>query len=151
MKVSKSSGGGAWLDKKKLQNGDMIKILTDAVEVENQQGGTQLVAKVKVKGMDGDFNCGINGASKNAFIEAYGDDTADWVDKVVTVNVEKTVVAGKRGIALYLIPGGFEVSEDRAGYVQITPIGSANAKKDDTEESQEEYSGPDINPDDIPF
>lgn len=149
MKVTKSSGvGGSWVDKKTLRNGDLIKIITEATELPSQQGGTQLVAKVRIKGSpDGAQNLAINSPTKNALIEAFGDDTADWVDKVLTVHVEKTIIAGKRGIALYLVPEGFEVTEDENNYVVIAPAGSrepVSGRATDAEESE-------INPDDIPF
>lgn len=153
MKVSKSSGGGAWIDKKTLRNGDLIKIVSEAGAVESQQGGTQLVAKVRVKGSaEGAQNLAINSPTKNALIEAYGDDTADWQDKVLVAHIEKTVIAGKRGIALYLVPEGFEVGEDTSGYIVVVPKGSSSfpAGTAKTEEEEDEPSQ-DINPDDIPF
>ena len=121
MKFSKSSGGGAWLDKKALQNGDIAKLTTEAVEVEGQNG-PQIVAKIRIKGDDGEAkNVAINGPTKNALIEAFGDDSSQWVGKYLTVHTEKTMIGGKRGIALYLVPEGFEMSEDAGGYIVIAP------------------------------
>lgn len=137
MKVTRSSGtGGSWLKKEELANGDILKLVSEAVEVEGQNG-QQLVAKCRVKGYTGDaVNVAINSASKNALIDAFGDDTALWVNKELTVEVERGIFAGKRGIALYLVPEGFSVSTDAGGYVVITKDGGAPSE---------------IQPEDTPF
>lgn len=146
--ATKSSGvGGKWLDKKSLKGGEKAKLKSEATEQPSQQGGTQWVAKLLVQGQPEALNVSINKPSKNALIDAFGEETADWVDKVLTLQVEKTVVSGKRGIAMYLVPEGFEVSEDNDGYIVIKKIGSADV------EMEGEMNGPKdtINPDDIPF
>lgn len=142
MKVSKSTGG-SWLDKKTLQTGDIAKLVSEADYVEGQNG-QQLVAQCRIKGDDGEAkNVAINSPTKNAFIEAFGDDTALWMNKHLTVHVEKTMIAGKRGVAMYLVPEGYEVTEDAGGYLVIArqgaAVGAAPAPKDS------------INPEDIPF
>ena len=121
MKISRTGGtGGAWIKKEELRNGDVLKLVSEAGEVEGANG-TQLVAKCRIKGQAGDaMNMAINSASRNALIDAFGDDTKNWVDKHLTVEVEKGIFAGKRGIALYLVPEGFSVETDSAGYVVIT-------------------------------
>lgn len=140
-KVSKSSGGGAWLDKKTLRNGDIAKLVTEAAEQEGQNG-TQLVAKLRIKGDTGEAkNVSINAPTKNALIEAFGDETSAWVDKLLTVHVESTLIAGKRGTALYLLPEGYAVTEDAGGYLVIAPQGKV----------EKAPAKDDINPDDIPF
>lgn len=148
MKVSKSSGGGAWLDKKVLRNDDVVKLVSEAQEVEGQNG-PQLVAKVRVKGSDDEAkNVSINAPTKNALIEAFGDDTKNWVNQLLTVNVEKTLIAGKRGIALYLIPEGYSVGEDAGGYLVITKGTVAeNPQKEDIEN----FDNQDVGVDEIPF
>lgn len=145
MKVTKSSGaGGKWLDKKELRVGDVGKLKTEATEQTSQQGGTQLVAKLHVKGQSEPANVAINTPSKNALIDAFGDDTANWVDKLLTLHTEKTVIAGKRGVALYLTPEGFEVTEDSGGYIIVQRIGSATPPPPTPVDEE-------IDPDDIPF
>lgn len=146
MKVTVNSGvGGAWLDKKSLKNGDVIKIVTEAKETVSQQGNTQLVAKVLVRGGETEAkNVAINKPSMTALVDAFGDDTVDWVNKHLSVHIEKTLIGGQRGYALYLLPEGFEVTEDDGGYLVVQRIGvSAPAK--------EESADDDINPADIPF
>ena len=127
MKFSKSSGGGAWLDKKALENGDIAKLTSEAVEVEGQNG-PQIVAKIRIKGDDGEAkNVAINGPTKNALIEAFGEDSKAWVGQYLTVHTEKTMIGGKRGIALYLIPEGYEMGEDTGGYIVVVPKGAEKA------------------------
>lgn len=125
MKFTKDSGvGGAWIDKKTLKTGDLIKLVSEAQEVPNQQGGKQIVAKARIKGQTEEAkNLSINKPSKNALIEAFGEDSKNWVNQLLTANVEKTLISGKRGVALYLIPEGFELGEDSGGYVVIKKIG----------------------------
>lgn len=146
MKVSKSSGGGAWLDKKTLRDGDMAKLVTEAQDVEGQNG-MQLVAKIKIKGGDPEpKNLAINAPSKNALIDAFGDDTQGWMEKLLTLHTEKTLIAGKRGIAVYLIPEGYEVGEDAGGYLVI---GKAGTVPKEIASHEREMSQDDV--DAIPF
>ena len=147
--VQRSSGGGKWLDKKTLVNGDKLKITTTADWIPNQQGGEQLVAKCKVQGKTTeDVNISINAPSKNGLIDAFGDDTAAWRNQTLTVEVFSTLIAGKKGVALYLIPEGFELKENAEGYMNIVNPNAGepvNANEYPTQEEEE------INPDDIPF
>ena len=144
-KVQASSGiGGKWLDKKMLVTGQKVKIKTEATEQPSQQGGSQLVAKLLVQGQIEPANIAINKPSKNALIKAFGDDTLNWIDKELTIHVETTIISGKRGIVMYLIPEGFEVKEDAGGYIVVVPKGQPL----DTRISPEDQH---INVDDIPF
>lgn len=125
MEFNKSSGGGAWLDKKELKNGDLAKLVSEAVEIEGQNG-PQIVAKVRIKGKDGEAkNVAVNGPTKNGLIDAFGKDSKNWIGQLLTCHIEKTMIAGKRGIALYLVPEGFEVTEDAGGYLVIARQGTA--------------------------
>jgi hypothetical protein len=147
---------GSWLDKKLLSNGDMLRIVSEA-KIETGQNGDQLVAKVRVKGKVTEAaNFAINKPSRKAIVEAYGDDTMAWVDKVFTVNIEKTMVAGKRGIAAYLVPPGYELAEDSGGFLVVQKIGSAPSavSEDDFADIQTIQTGDvegQINPEDLPF
>lgn len=141
--VTESSGvSGKWIDKKSLKTGDKAKIKSEATEQPSQQGGTQLVAKMLVQGQTEALNVAINKPSKNALIRAFGNDTNGWIDKTLTVQVETAIVSGKRGIAMYLIPEGYEMKEDSGGYLVIGKIGA---------KATDDYPANEINPDDIPF
>jgi len=120
MKVTKSSStGGAWLKKEDLKSGDKLKIVSEAELVEGQLG-QQLVVKVRRQGTPEPVNMAVNKTSKNALIEAYGDDTKDWVEKVITVAVERAIINNKRSMIVYLVPAGFVLTEASDGSVTIT-------------------------------
>lgn len=152
MKFTANTTTGSWLDKKTLKTGDIIKLVSEAIEVPSQQGGMQIVAKCRVKGVTGDAtNISINKPTKNALIDAFGDDSVNWVDKLLTVHIEKTMIAGKRGIAAYLVPEGYEVGEDEGGYLVITNPNKkvTTVKTDDLDTIT--YPEEEINVEDIPF
>jgi hypothetical protein len=144
---------GGWLDKKTLKTGDVLKLVSEAIEVPSNQGGMQIVAKCRVRGQAGEpTNISINKPSKNALISAFGDDSVNWTEKHLTVHVEKTIIAGKRGLACYLIPDGYEVTEDDGGYVVVTKIGAkTNVVTKEKDEDTIEYPDEKIDPNDIPF
>src|SRR3990167_8609668 len=148
MKVSKNIGiAGEWLDKKTLRSGDLAKLVTEAKEVEREYEGEksiQLVAKIKIKGQEGEKNVAINMPTKSGLIDAFGDDTKDWLGKTLAVEVESGRFGGKKGIALYLIPEGFELGDDN-GYVVIVKRGKKTPEQKVSEHERE------IAPEDIPF
>lgn len=158
MKVTKNTGVmGEWLDKKTLRSGDKAKLLTEATEIEREYDGeksTQLIAKIKIKGQEGEKNVAINTPTKSALIDAFGYDTKDWVGKILTVEVERGIFGGKRGIALYLIPDGFSLGEDQNGYVLISKKEIKNDEGEATPEEiakREREENNEASPDDIPF
>src|SRR4051812_15459559 len=111
MQIHISSGvGGQWLDKKELKSGDLAKLKTEATWVEGQNG-KQLVAKIRVKGQTEDKNVAINKPTQMALASAFGNDTLNWVDKLLTVQVETGIFAGNRGVMLNLVPEGYVVAE----------------------------------------
>jgi hypothetical protein len=157
MKVNRTSGStGAWIKKEEVRSGTKLKIMTEAQLVEGQNG-SQLVAKVRLQGSTSDVNASINNTSKNALIDAYGDDTADWVNKVVTVETEKALIAGKRSIIMYLVPEGYGLKESEDGFMTIARLGAPKSKTEPEYESTEdtrEAPLPDettITADDVPW
>lgn len=160
MKVNKTSGSsGAWLKKEDIRSGEKLMISSEASLVEGQNGA-QLVAKVRRKGSNDLFNTAINNTSKNALIDAFGDDTADWNGKVVTAITEKAVIAGKRSLILYLIPEGYELKEGSDGFMTIEreAIQIQSRKREPeyepADEDTREAPLPDeemINPEDVPW
>lgn len=137
---------GKWLDKSELKNGDQVKIVSEA-KLEAGQHGEQLVAKVKLRGGDNEAkNVAINGQSRKAIVQAYGDETSNWIDKIFTVELDKTTIGGKRVLVLYLIPEEFELKEDAGGYLVIQ-----HKPYVDTSGPTIEYPEEEINPESIPF
>jgi len=141
MKYNKQSTiGGAWLRAAELTNGTRAKLVSESKPVEGGQYGTQDVAKIRLEGNQELKNVSLNKTTINAFIDAFGDDSKNWIDKVLTVHTEKMVVSGRRTTALYLIPEGYELSEDEGGYLVI------KRKENKVEPPENE-----INPDEVPF
>lgn len=154
----KSSGtGGAWVDKKAVVNGTKCKIVTET-EPRETEWGTQDVAKIRIQGEEESKNVNLNKATINALVEEFGEDSKEWIGKVLTMQTEKMVVAGKRVTALYLLPEGYLLTEDDAGYLILTKDASkvstvapatVNATRVRTE-SQIEYPENEY-PEDVPF
>jgi hypothetical protein len=115
----KLGGGGKWVDKAQLTSGQKAKIVTETEPVEGQYG-SQDVCKVRFEGQEESVNLNLNGATINALVEAFGEDSKEWINKTLTVQLEKMVVSGKRVTALYLIPEGFALKEDDNGYLVIS-------------------------------
>ena len=117
--ISKQNIGGAYARKEDyeyegtkyeadLQNGDKIKIL-NAGEIVSGQFGEQQVFKIETR--NGEKNYPMNQKSVNILIEAFGDDSKDWIGKEVNVLTLKGVFAGKRGIASYLVTEGWVLDD----------------------------------------
>ena len=106
----------------------------------------QDTAKVQFKGFKEPMNMNINKPTLEGLIDAFGGDSKNWIDKELTVQTEKAVIAGKRVTIVYLLAEGFELKEDADGYMKVVKIGAEPSKEDTIE-----YPEEDINPQDIPF
>lgn len=140
MKVQRTSGStGAWLKKDELKSGEPLKIVSEASLVEGQNG-VQLVMKVRTKGSQDALNTAVNNTSKNALIDAFGEDTKDWVDQVVTAVTEKAIIAGKRALVLYLVPKGYELTDGEDGFMVIQRVAeeAPKTKKAKVQETADE-------------
>ncbi len=133
---------GKWLEKTIDLNGKRAKLVSEVKPTESQFG-MQDVAKLQVEGESESKNANINKPTIAALIDAFGQDSKNWVNKTLTIQCEKMVVSGKRVVALYLIPEGYELGEDAGGYVAITKVGG--------EKDAIEYPEGEANPSDIPF
>jgi hypothetical protein len=128
------SVSGKWVNKKEVKTGTRCYITTETKPMpsnfKNDDGSVQEqdVAKIQFEGAEETVNVAINRPSIHALVEAFGEDSLAWVKKPLTAVTEKTVVGGKRGIALYLVPDGYDVTEDAGGYVVI----AKPSDKDDT-------------------
>ena len=145
------SMGGSWVKGSDVQSGIKAKLKSAAIRTESQfknEDGTpkmQDVAKIRFENKDEQMNIALNRATLNGLIDAFGTESADWIDKVLITQTEKMVVGGKRVTALYLVPEGYEVGEDSGGYMVVQKIGGA----DKSEASQ--AVADEIRPEDIPF
>jgi len=157
MKYTKKEGvSGAWLKADDVEDGTLIKIVSETNPVPGQYGD-QDVCKVRVKGKEGTFNLSLNRTTIHALIDAFGEDSASWVDIPLSTHKEKMTVSGRRVNVLYLIPAGYELGEDDAGYIVITKTEEKKESKVKTPTSYEEEQDmkkeaeEEISPDDIPF
>lgn len=99
---------------------------------------TQDVCKVQFEGIKEPLNVSLNRATINGLIEAFGEDSADWMNHELSVATEKVRVAGKAVTALYLVPEGYVKTDDANGYAVITKQGKT-------------VSTPEITDEDMPF
>lgn len=125
MKYTKSSGtSGPWLDKSKVYNGQKFAILTEARPIEEIYKGepnTRNTVKVKVQGLAEPQNYDLNKPTIAGLIDAFGDDSSQWIGKVLQAHTEKVRVAGKAGIMVILYAEGFKVMDDEGGYAVVVP------------------------------
>ena len=154
MKYTKSSTvSGAWVKGSEVVSGTKCKLVAETVPSESTYEGKVIknnVSKIRFQGEEGEAkNVNVNRPSINALIDAYGEDSKDWIGKLLTAQTEKMLVGGKRVTALYLIPEGFEMKEDENGYIVISRIGEKVSQEIGT--TSNGYPSDDINPEDIPF
>ena len=144
MDYSQVTRGGAWIKNSDVVEGTKVKILDEATRVESRfkddKGNTKMqdVCKVKFQGAAEAVNVNLNRATIRGLVDAFGKDSRDWVGKVLTAHIENTSVAGKRVKALYLLPEGYEVSEDAEGYVIVQKVGGDKGNSEPTEEDSSE-------------
>ncbi len=122
--------GGAWAKASELKSGMRAKIVSETNPTPstflNKDGSmkTQDVCKIKFEGLNDILNLSLNRATINALVDAFGEDSKGWMNQVLTVETERVRVAGKAVTALYLIPAGYEKTDDEAGYAVITKKGT---------------------------
>ena len=154
MEYKKSSTvTGAWAKGEKIANGTRAKLVTEArpepSQYKDKNGNMKMqdVAKVRFEGAGESLNISLNRATVDGLIDAFGSDSKNWINKVLTARTEKMIVSGKRVTALYLVPDGYEMSEDENGFVKIVKIGAPIPTPPEEPPIEEEG----ISPDDIPF
>ena len=98
MKVQKDSG--RFLNAEDVTDQELAKIVNEGEAVESQFGARLQIGLKIASGEDKILT--LNPTSKNALIEAYGDDTKDWAGKEARVHIVKTMVSGKTKQVIYL-------------------------------------------------
>lgn len=126
MKYTKTmSISGSWVKAGELKNGTKAKIVSETAPAPstflNKDGTTKMqdVTKVKFQGATEPVNVSLNRATINGLVDAFGEDSKDWQNHILTVETEKVRVAGKAVVAMYLIPEGYKKVDDANGYAMI--------------------------------
>jgi hypothetical protein len=120
---------GAWIKGSELSAIKEAKIVSETEPkpslFTNKEGSpkTQNVCKIMFKGKEEVFNISLNKATINGLVDAFGDESKDWMNKLLGVETEKVRVAGKAGIATYLIPEGYERVDNQDGFAEIVKMG----------------------------
>lgn len=121
---------GAWVKGAEVQPGTRCKLVSETTHVSSQfkdekTGETkyQDVAKIQLSGEAESKNVSINRATLYGLIDAFGEDSVDWQNHVLTIETEKVLVGGRRVTAVYLIPENYERVDDENGYTVIVKKG----------------------------
>lgn len=126
--------GGKFVDKKEISVKGIkrAKILTETNpepgKYPDEEGNIKMqdVCKVKFEGLDETgYKVALTKTVINGLVAAFGEDSREWIGKILTVETEKTRFGGKAGITLYLIPEGYEKVDNEEGYAEIRKIGLA--------------------------
>src|SRR3990167_7040699 len=102
--------GGSWVKGSQIQSGVRCRLTAETKPREsqwqNKDGSTKMqdVSRVKFEGIDEEFNISLNRATINGLVDAFGEDSAKWQNKVLTAVTEKARIAGKNVVTVYLIP-----------------------------------------------
>lgn len=128
---------GAWIKGSDLTGITKAKIVNEAEpqtsQFKNKDGSPKMqdVCKVRFEGKDEAFNLSLNKTTINGLIEAFGDDSKNWMNKILGVETEKVRVAGKAAVAIYLIPDGYKKIDNDEGFAEIVKIGSEDIVEKD--------------------
>lgn len=153
--VKKTSVAGAYAKKEPydyegthydadIKNGDIVKVL-NAGDVVSGEFGEQNVFQIMTR--NGEKNATFNQSSINALIDAYGDDSEEWVGKEVKVLTKKDVVANKKVIIAYLVPTNYILNE----WGELEKEESAPVTTNLDGSAKPEYPEEEITEEDIPF
>ncbi len=92
-----------------IKDGDIITIV-DAGQITMGQYGEQHVFKIKTR--NGEKAITLNQTTMNNLIDAYGDETKEWVGKEVKVWLIKALVSGKMQKVTYLSDQSWEMNDE---------------------------------------
>ncbi len=86
----------------------------------DQNGNPQFqdTCKVNFEGL-GEFNVNLNKPTIECLIDSMGEDSKSWMNQELTVEVERTRVAGRAGISLFMIPTGYQKIDNKDGFAEI--------------------------------
>ncbi len=92
-----------------VKTGDKLEILSEGEWVPSKKftynDGTpkqQFIVKVSVEGIERDMT--LNSTNRNSLIAAWGNDTANWINRFAVIEVVKMSVAGQLKNCIILTP-----------------------------------------------
>lgn len=127
---------GNWIKGSDLTGITRAKIVSETTpqpsQFLNKDGSpkTQDVCKVRFEGKNEAYNLSINRATINGLIDAFGEDSKEWVNKVLGVETEKVRVAGAARTVVYLLAEGYEKIDNEQGFAEIRKKGGAPSNAD---------------------
>jgi len=126
MKLQKKETMGVPFAKKgtDVKEGDIVTISSEGKIIETQYGSQHIFEIENVNGVE--LALGVNQTSINALVDAFGEETADWIGKKVKVHSFKQNVAGKFIQVYYVAPEGYEMGEN--GFEKAKSAGVVNAQ-----------------------
>lgn len=120
---------GKWFKASEVADGTRVKLVSEVKKTESQfknKDGSikyQDTGRIKIEGREELLNISINHPTIEGLIDAFGSNSIDWQNHVLTVVAEKVRVAGKMVIVGYLIPEGYEKVDDDLGFAHIIKKG----------------------------
>lgn len=133
----KAQSVGQFLKKgEDIKENDIVTIASEGKQVEGEYG-MQNIFLVKTATDEG--NISVNQTSINALIDAYGEDSKNWIGKQAKATAIKQMVSGKLQNVFYFSHPDAEMSEDGTFYI---PGAQKSAIPTDEER---------VNPEDVPF
>ena len=115
MKYTKKVSVGNFLKKGvDFKGGDTAKIKNEGQQIEGQYG-TQDVFLIEANGKEG--NVSFNQTSINNLIEAFGEESANWVGKEVKIEMIRQNVQGKITPVYYFLHPSTELDEESGRFV----------------------------------
>jgi hypothetical protein len=123
--------GGGYSSAATTLSGGSASIMSETTHMASQfkdekTGETKFqdVAKVLFSGETETKNISLNRATINGLVDAYGEESADWQNHVLTCETEKMRVGGRAVTAVYLVPENYERVDDENGYTVIVKSGT---------------------------
>ena len=121
MKLKKKTSSGIAFARKKdyeyegqkfeadLKDGDIVTIQNAGQQLEGQFG-TQTVFTLKTR--NGDKGLALNQKSINNLIDAFGEETGNWIGKEAKVWALRAMVSGKMQTVVYLSPEDWTMTDE---------------------------------------
>lgn len=119
---------GNFVKGKQLTDGTSVSIATETkMELSaflnpSGQKKEQAICKLNFVGTDGkeySENFRLNTQTLEGLVDAFGEESLDWIGKPLTVKLDTVSIGGKRQTAAYLLAEGYELTTDDNDFVVI--------------------------------